>query len=207
MRPAPTVSVKPALSTFSGVLLWAPPSGIPHFRPNSCRGKLPVIFCLLLLILSVDIELNAGPAVNHPSSNVRFSYIDICSAVNKAVSIHDTIADFRLDFLALSEARITPDMSNAVRNDIAPPTYTVLHAHRSPTANHPHGGGLAIIHKNMMIVKPHQFDPGFNPETFNVQVVHVVSLRPPIMIVNVYRPPSTSVADFVTTSWPASSHQ
>ena len=49
-----------------------------------------------------------------------------------------------------------------------------------------------------MIVKPHQFDLGFNAETFDVQIVRVVSLRPPIMIVNVYRPPSTSVADFVT---------
>jgi hypothetical protein len=89
-------------------------------------------------------------------------------------------------------------MSNAVKNEIAPPTYSVLHAHRSPTAHHPHGGGLAIIHKNTMIVKHHQFDPGLNLATFEVQIVRVVSSRPPIMIVNVYRPPSTSVADFLT---------
>ena len=70
VRPAPTVSVTPALSTFSGVLLWAPPSGIQHFRSHSCHGKLPVIFCLLLLILSGDIELNPGTVVNQFNSAI-----------------------------------------------------------------------------------------------------------------------------------------
>jgi hypothetical protein len=130
---------------FSGLLLWAPPSGIAHFRSNSCHSEQPEIFCLLLLSLSGDVELNPGPAVNHPLSSIRFGYINICSAVSKAAFIKDTIANFRLDFLNLFETRITPDMPNVVKNDIVPSTYAVLHAHRSPTANHPHGGGLAII--------------------------------------------------------------
>jgi hypothetical protein len=128
---------------------------------------------------------------------VSFGYINICSAVIKAAFIHDTLAKLHLDFLTLSETGITLDMLNEVKNDIVPPTYAVLHTHRSPTVNHPHGGCLAIIHKNTMIVKPRRLDPGFNPETFDVQVVRVAAQRPAITIVNVYRPPSTSVVDLV----------
>jgi hypothetical protein len=154
------------------------------FQVKFLHGNLPVIFFLLLLLLWGDIELIPGPTVNHPLSSERFGCIIISPAVNKATSIHDTVVDFRLDFLALSETRIIPDKSNTVKNDIAPPTCAVLHAHRLPTAIHPQVSDLAVIQKDTIIVKPHQLDFSFNPETFDVQVVRIVTLRPLNTIVN-----------------------
>jgi hypothetical protein len=55
------------------------------YQVKSCRGKLPIIF-----VFYTVITLGC--------TSVRFSYINICSAVNEAASIHDTHRGFSSGF-------------------------------------------------------------------------------------------------------------
>jgi hypothetical protein len=86
----------------------------------------------LLLALACDVEPNREPATNRSPSRVRFG----CSAVDWAASIYDALAEFRLDFLPLSETRVTVDVTNTIEGHIAQSHYTVQNVHRSSTAIH-----------------------------------------------------------------------
>ena len=125
---------------------------------------------------------------------------------NKAGCIHDIIADFRFDLFALCETRIRHDDPPAVKNCIAPTGFSALHVHREPTAVHPAGGGLAIIHRDSLVVRPQRLTSTTAYQTLEYQLVRVTSTRPSLTIANIYRPPSTSLtlffdelADFLST--------
>ena len=157
----------------------------------------------MLLLLS-GVEMNPGPAASaasrsqYVSAKLSLGSLNICSAVNKAGCIHDIITDptFDLDLFALCETRIRHDDPPAVKNCIAPIGFSALHVHREPTAAHPAGGGLAIIHRNTLVVRPQRPLSTTTYLTFEYQLVRVTSTRPALTIVNLYRPPSTSVSLF-----------
>ena len=87
-------------------------------------------------------------------------------------------------------------MHAAIKNDIAPDGYDVTHVHRLATANHPSGGGLALVYRDSFSVKPHPIGSTLSPSTFELQLLRVTSVRPLLSIVNIYRPPSTSLSAF-----------
>ena len=85
---------------------------------------------------------------NPPTSYLwllNFALLNINSARNKAAIIHDIIDENSLDCLVLTETRLQADLPSAIKDDIAPEGFSVRHVHRSPTARHPLGGGLALI--------------------------------------------------------------
>jgi hypothetical protein len=48
------------------------------------------------------------------------SRLNVCSATQKSALIYDVIADFNLDFLSLSETRITANTPDTIELDSAP---------------------------------------------------------------------------------------
>jgi len=191
-RHAPMI-IASSLWDVDSVLLWCRPQNTYPFRPRQRRSITSVI-CSILLLLAGDVHLNPGPVSQ--SIILNFGYINICSARNKIASIHDLITDFSLDILALSETGLQADMPAAIKDDIAPVGYDVEHVHRPATANRPSGGGLALVLRDNLTVRPHPVSSTLMSCTFELQLLRVTSVLHPLSIVNVYRPPSTSVSAF-----------
>ena len=77
--------------------------------------------------------MNPGPpsAVTATRSTTSLGVLNARSARHKAALIHDVIADHRLDVLALTDTWIPSDAPDAVKLDVAPPGYSVVHHHRA----------------------------------------------------------------------------
>ena len=72
------------------------------------------------------------------------------SAVNKAAEIHLTIEDERLDVLAVSATSIPLESPDAISGDMTPSGFRVINTPRPDGRR----GGLAIIHRNNLMVMP-----------------------------------------------------
>ena len=173
-------------------LLWSRPRNSIPFRSGPARS----ISCILVTIILMcgDVECNPGPT--SPSFNVlRFGCINICSAIHKTALIQDLMSDHSLNVIALSETTYQSDTPNSILSEVAPDGFSVQHVFRSPTANHPAGGGLAFVHRNNVVIKSVQ--SGFpTPTSIELQVLRVTSCNPCVTIVNAYRPPERSIATF-----------
>jgi len=97
--------------------------------------------------------------------------------------------------LALAETRLQADTPNAIKLDPAPSGYSIHHVHRSPTASHPLGGGVAVIHRVSLAVSP--VSCALSPTSFELQLVRFTSVTSPITAAIIYRPPDTSKSLFV----------
>jgi len=64
--------------------------------------------------------------------------------------IHDAIVDYRLDVLVMTETWIPSDAPNAVKLDVAPSGYSVVHRHRGSSADR-RGGSVAWVHRDNTI--------------------------------------------------------
>ena len=73
------------------------------------------------------------------------------SARHKAAFIHDVIHDNRLDALCMTETWIASDTLNAVKLDVAPPGYNVIHRHCG-SSNDNGGGGVAFVHSQTCLL-------------------------------------------------------
>jgi hypothetical protein len=97
---------------------------------------------IALLLLMGNVEPNPGPQM------INFGLMNARSSVNKAALIHDVISYHRLDIVAVTETGMLSDNSAAIKQDIAPVGYHVLHACRGSSADVHRGGGVAIIHRD-----------------------------------------------------------
>jgi len=79
------------------------------------------------------------------NTGVSIDLLNARSAVHKAALIHDTVADRKLDVLALTLTWVTSDAPDAVKLDVAPPGYQAIHQHRG-TSTEKRGGGVAFVH-------------------------------------------------------------
>ena len=181
-----------SLFCISSTLLWLRPSPtIVPYRARKHRSLMSVMFALLLL--SGNVESNPGPA----SSSFNLGAWNVRSTVNKTAPIHDTIVDFRLDALALSETWIREDDPPSIKCDPAPPGYNIVHVHRAMGPCDPRrGGGLAIVHRDSIEVRPHPLSDRLKPNSFELQLVRIHSSTTFMTVANIYRPPSTSPAMF-----------
>jgi len=123
---------------------------------------------------------------------VSLGVLNARSAVHKGALIGDIIQDNHLDVLAVSESWIRESEPDAIKKDIAPPNYSVLHVHRS---NKTKGGGLALIHRSSIPARPLKL--GFNPTSFELQIVSLQVSKFLVKIVNVYRPLGNSKVTFL----------
>jgi len=94
------------------------------------------------------VELNPGPTTSARSTSrdaLSPGVLNVRSARRKAVLIH-VINDHRLDALALTETWIPSDAPDAVKLDVCPPSYQVLHRHRGTSDQR--GGGAALVYRD-----------------------------------------------------------
>jgi len=160
----------------------------PIFTPRNRRSPSAVLVALLLL--RAGVESNPGPAANCRSSAgyMTLLLLNVCSAVRKAALIHDVIAEHHLDILAMTETWISSDALNAVKFDVTPSGYSVVHRHRGSSADR-RGGGIALVHRD--IIKATSIDVGDYTE-FEVLTVKLVGRKStPMMVACIYRPPGT----------------
>ena len=112
--------------------------------------------------------------------------------------LDDTNRDNRLDDSEICESSISDEEPSAIRYDIAPSNFSVLHVHRPPstdTGRRRRGGGLAIIYKNDLVVRP--LKSKCSPTSFELQLVDLQVSKVSIKIANIYRPPKTSEVIFL----------
>jgi len=121
-----------------------------------------------------------------------FGLLNARSARQKAALIHDVIADHQLDVLALTETWIPSDAPDAVKLDVAPPGYSVVHRHRGSSAER-RGGGVDVIHRDT--VKCSVVDVGDYTQ-FESLAVKVVGRQSSVVVVCIYRPPGEVSPDF-----------
>ncbi len=177
-------SVSPLLSqlTTDRRLLFAPSGRV--YRP--CRRRSPSDVLTALLLLLGGIETNPGPAALTTPTGAAFGLLNARSVVHKAALIHDVIAGQKLDVLALTETWITSDAPDTIKLDVAPPGFQVVHRPRGSSTDK-RGGGVAIIHRDSIAVRP--LDVG-QPSEFETLAMQL-TLRPTVhvAVVCVYRPP------------------
>ena len=102
------------------------------------------------------------------------------------------VDDYRLDALALTETWIPSDAPDAVKLDVCPPGYQVLHRHRGTSDQR--GGGVALVYRDT--IKATTVDVG-NYTEFESLAVKLTDRRSKAsVVVCVYRPPGTVTSTF-----------
>jgi len=187
--PHTAVSISPSLSVLTADRRLLIASDRSLYRPRLHRSPPAVIVAILLLLGGV--ELNPGPT--SPRDAMTSGLLNVRSAVNKAALIHDVVADHQLDLLVLTETWIASDAPNAIKLDVAPPGYAVVHRHRGSSADR-RGGGLAVIHRNSTKTKPVSVGEYTEFESLAVKLVGRRSSS--IVAVCIYRPPGSVTTAF-----------
>lgn len=151
------------------------------FRQRASRASLQAGGLLTLLLLCAGIEPNPGPP-----SCLKFGVLNTRSVLNKAVHLHDLIADRRLHIVALTETWMQSDAPAAIQLDTAPSGYQVIHRPRGSSSDR-RGGGVALIYRDSIHMKV--LDYGRSSTEFESLVVQLTSLSSPLIVACVYRPP------------------
>jgi len=149
-------------------------------------------------------------------SGIRLGLLNTISVIKQIVGVlHDTIHDHNLDLLAITETRLLDSAPDAVRLDMAPAGFTMLHAHRRSTgvgagrcggAESRRGGGLAQVfwdNLSLKLVPAHDLLLRDLPKTtYELLLARLSRLRCPqhstALVGVIYRPPSSSVSTFVS---------
>ena len=180
---------RPAANVYnvSPALLWSRPPGSVPFRPRPRRSIVTSFIAFLLL----TVETNPGPA------GIRLGVFNARVANRKGAQLDDLIRDHELDVLALNETWIRDDAPAAVKHDIVPDNFRILHTHRDTIGRRrtKRGGGLALIYSHNLTARFHNCN--IKPTSFELQVVELKIGRIPVLIANIYRPPSSSKSDFL----------
>ncbi len=172
------------------------------------RRAFLIVLCLLL---AGDVELNPGPPTSRTVSDasITFACLNARSIrdAKKVAALHDVIADRSIDLLALTETWVKPDDPPAVANDPAPAGYNILHVIRqqaalvcqsTPLSSSVLGGGLAVVYRDTMTVRPHPFVNQLQqPSTFEIQLIRVGFGPQFTAIANVYRRPTPDINQFI----------
>jgi len=103
------------------------------------------------------------------------------------------IIDYRLDVFAMTEPWITSDAPAAIKLDVAPPGYEVVHRHRGSSTDK-RGGGVAVIHRQT--IKATTVDVGDYTEFESLAVKLVCRQSKSLIVVCVYRPPGAVTSTF-----------
>ena len=182
--------VTPAANVYnaSSILLWARPASCLPFRPRTRRSTITSFIAFLLL----TVDPNPGPF------DVRFGSWNARSAVNKGALIDDLIRDNQLDVLAVCESGMRIDAPDAIKYDIAPQNYSVLHVQRPPasdTGRCRRGGGLSFIFNKQLSVRP--LKTSFKPVDFELQLVGLQVEKTLVKVASVYCSPSSSKSIFL----------
>jgi Reverse transcriptase (RNA-dependent DNA polymerase)/Endonuclease-reverse transcriptase len=168
------------------------------FRPSFRRSRSCVLVALLLLLGGV--ESNPGPAASYTRpASLNIGSLNARSAINKGALVRDIIESNQLDILAINETWITADDPDSIRLDAAPPNYVTRHFHCSnPGRKTKRNGGLAIIHRETLTVRPHPLQTTLSVTSFHFQAVNIISSNFSFLLINIYRWPDSNLNTFIT---------
>lgn len=162
------------------------------YYPRGVRSFNTLLISLLLLL--GGIHPNPGPTstptLTPINTLVNFGSLNVRSAISKAALIHSLISDYSLQLLALNETWTSTEDAPAILTDTAPRGYHVHHTPRPRSVPGRRGGGLAMVVSDNFISAVQQIDA---PSTlFEVQCLKVTANRSPLIIINIYRPPTNA---------------
>ena len=95
--------------------------------------------------------------------------------------------------LALTETWIPSDAPDAVKLDVCPPGYQVLHRHTGTSADQ-RGGGVALVHRD--VIKATTIHVGDYTEFESLPIRLTGRRSKSSVVVSVYRPPGTVTSTF-----------
>jgi exonuclease III len=145
---------------------------------SPCLGK-PL--GVLLLLLAGDVEINPGPQSS--STALRIGTLNVRSANTKSALINDFITTERLDLLIATETWFN---ESSVYTDLLPVEYGIHLANRIAGR----GGGIAVIYHEPLRIQPEPKITHY--QSFEYTSVLLLSCKPIIRILGVYRPPTAA---------------
>ena len=161
------------------------------YKPKQVKSMAASIIAVLLL-LSGTVDTNPGPLT------LRMGCININSSVHKGALIQDLINEHNIDALAVCETKIVHDDPDAIKLDAVPDGYSIIHLSRHKATRRTRGGGLCFIYRNDIIVVKNQRFVQYG--SFECQLLTMTAARSSsttsFTIANIYRPPSSSEAEF-----------
>jgi Endonuclease-reverse transcriptase len=155
-------------------------------------------YCLLSILLLLCGDTEQNPVPGHPNSST-FTLVVLTSVLplTKRVASMTLYLIVNLTFWRCVKLALNLTIPPAVKDSIVPDDYSDLHAHRNPSRAHPSGGGLALIHRNSVVIRPHQLASALSPHpSFELQLMKMSSTTPSLTVATVYRPPQTSLVNF-----------
>ena len=175
------------LQRFSGI--------IKYERGALCvkRQKALSIFNVFVLViaLSGDVELNPGPAIGKIHfAHLNSQSVSATSLVDKPLLIQNFMSDDKIDILALSETWLKPDSLPETLNSITPDGYSFMHVPRESGR----GGGVAFVYRSLFEFRSMNFQ---RFSSFEIIGAKLCLESASYIFVNIYRPPSSSIASFV----------
>ena len=162
-------------------LLWTRPHGTLLFRPHARRSVSTCMFALLLLLCG-DVHSNAGLVGHHV---LRIGSLNPNSTVNKTDLILNCIDEQRRDILAVMESYIKSDHLTTIKNDPAPPGYSIQHVYRQSNMK-TKGGGIDVIARESLRVR--QFNITGKFESFEISAVRLIIRTGRFYFFTIYRP-------------------
>jgi len=135
------------------------------------------------------VESNPGPGTGR---SVAFGSLNARSAVKKGALIRDLIETHNLDILAVCETWFNSDDPNAIKLDMAPPGYLTKNLTNSIPGRVGRCGGLALIHRDNLTVRPHSVIDSVLSTSFHYQAFYYKTF----CIINTYRWPDSNLTLF-----------
>ena len=137
------------------------------------------MFCIILLILAGDIELNPGPQQSTTSHELSIIHTNIGSLRNKIDELSIEASKLNLDVVTVSETWLneTIDNKDIALSGFSPPIRLDRHGH----------GGVAIYLKSDMICKTRE---DLHVDGLEALWVETKVNQTTLLICSLYRPPS-----------------
>ena len=188
--------------TLPDISPWCSNHAPTPFDPVSQSNHIPVLMTPRQIPLS-SCGQSSRRGVNHshlcslrrsspclnPEVNINMALFNIRSIQNKCSSVCDLIRDEKIDILFLTEAWLGSDGA-IILAPACPPNYNFLHSAREGKK----GGGLAIIFSDVFKFKPVSFG---DFTSFEYQATSLDN-QSSVISINIYRPPKSSKALFLT---------
>ena len=154
------------------------------------RRSWKSILTTLLLLLSGRVP-HPGPA--RVNGLISLSYLNVNSMVRKGPLLHDLIDDVGCDVFVISETKLNVADTDFTRYGALPTGYSGIFMDRESETR---GGGLAVLFRDTIKVTNKTANYAI-PASCELLVVNVYDGSNAVTLVNIYRPPSSSLTLFL----------
>ena len=132
------------------------------------------------------------PKITEAENTLKVCYLNARSVNNKSQQIAEHITDEQIDLCAVTETWLTSESNRVTLGNLTPEGYTLMHVPRKDKK----GGGVAIICRSSLKVTVQPTEELY--ETFERIEVLLSSSKACIRLSVIYRPPSSSIQQFLS---------